>query len=233
MSSRLKKIFPQLRICLLLDSLYAQRHVLNICEKNKWKYIISFKEGSIPTVYEEFQALSKLQKEERQSQKKENIEQEFRWVTDIDYNGHLLNALELVEVKQYKRTGLEKGRKYFLWLTNFKVNKINCFQIANVGRMRWKIENEGFNEQKNGGYNLEHVFVHHYNAMKNFYILLQIGHLINQLFIKGSLVGKEMIAKYGSTKKIMEKLKAQFIHVYTDFSGLKDYLNMSIQIRFY
>ena len=120
-----------------------------------------------------------------------------------------------------------------MWLTNFRINKLNCYEIANYGgRLRWKIENEGYNEQKNGGYNLEHVYCRDYQAMKNFYILLQIGHLINQLFIKGSLIGQEMIHKYGSIKKIMERLKAQFIHIYTDFSGLEEYLKMSIQIRF-
>lgn len=234
LSSRLKKNFPQLRICILLDSLYAQRNVLSICENNKWRYIINFKEGSIPSVAEEFFALSKLQPENNQYLKKENIEQSLRWVTDIEYNGHSLYALDLVEVESYKRTGREKERRYFLWITDFKVNKLNCFQIANYGgRMRWKIENEGFNEQKNWGYNLEHVFAHHYNAMKNFYILLQLGHLINQLLIKGSLIPGKIIKKYGGIRELLKRLKAQFIYTYTDFTGWEEYLKKPIQIRFY
>jgi hypothetical protein len=234
LSTRLKKNFPQLKICLLLDSLYAQKNVLSICENNKWRYIINFKEGSIPSAAEEFKALSKLQKENNQYLKKENIEQSFRWVTEIEYNAHFLYALELVEVEFYKRTAQEKDRKYFLWLTDFKVNKLNCFQIANYGgRLRWKIENEGFNEQKNWGYNLEHVFAHHYNAMKNFYILLQLGHLINQLLIKGSLISGELIKKCGGIRELLKRLKAQFIYSYTDFNGLEEYLKMPVQIRFY
>jgi hypothetical protein len=53
---------------------------------------------------------------------------------------------------------------------------------ADSGRMRWKIENEGFNAQKNLGYELEHKFSRvSYPAMQNYYQLLQIAHMINQL----------------------------------------------------
>ena len=37
MAVRLKKRFPQLNICLLLDSLYAAAPVMNILKKYKWK----------------------------------------------------------------------------------------------------------------------------------------------------------------------------------------------------
>ncbi|MHB1377718.1 MAG: hypothetical protein ACYCXB_09940 [Candidatus Humimicrobiaceae bacterium] len=45
MAKRLKKRFPQLRICLLLDSLYAAAPVMDILKEYKWKYITTFKEG--------------------------------------------------------------------------------------------------------------------------------------------------------------------------------------------
>ena len=35
-----------------------------------------------------------------------------------------------------------------------------------AGRGRWKIENEGFNSQKNGIYNIEHLNSRNSNAMK-------------------------------------------------------------------
>ncbi|MFQ5907192.1 MAG: hypothetical protein ACE5JA_11565, partial [bacterium] len=44
---------------------------------------------------------------------------------------------------------------------NLKVDRYAYRQIANEGgRLRWKIENEGFNMRKNGGYNLEHTYSH-------------------------------------------------------------------------
>ena len=45
MAKRLKKRFPQLKICLLLDSLYAAGPVMDILKGYGWKYITTFKEG--------------------------------------------------------------------------------------------------------------------------------------------------------------------------------------------
>lgn len=67
-SEKLKKDFPQMRICLLLDGLFANKNVIITCKKNHWKYIITLKEGSIPTVYKEFEILKKLSPENRKEQ---------------------------------------------------------------------------------------------------------------------------------------------------------------------
>jgi hypothetical protein len=48
--------------------------------------------------------------------------------------------------------------------------------------MRWKIENEGFNVQKRGGYELEHAYTNHPNSAKVFYFLLQIAATTNAAF---------------------------------------------------
>ena len=56
--------------------------------------------------------------------------------------------------------------------------------LSRTGRLRWKIENEGFNTQKHLGYGLEHKYARvSWQAAKNYYQCLQIGHLINQLTI--------------------------------------------------
>ena len=56
--------------------------------------------------------------------------------------------------------------------------------LSATGRLRWKIENEGFNTQKHLGYALEHKYARvNWQAAKNYYQCLQIGHLINQLTV--------------------------------------------------
>ncbi len=65
LAPKIKKAFPQLKICLHIDSLYAAGTIINICRENKWTYIINFKEGSIPSVFEEFQSLLLLQTDNR------------------------------------------------------------------------------------------------------------------------------------------------------------------------
>ena len=62
------------------------------------------------------------------------------------------------------------------------MNQQNVVQVSSFGRLRWKIENEGFNTQKNGGYHLEHKFSRKsLTATKNYFQAFQIAHLINQL----------------------------------------------------
>jgi hypothetical protein len=69
-----------------------------------------------------------------------------------------------------------------VWLSSQPVNEKNIKNLADAGRNRWTIENEGFNTQKNGGFSLGHKFsrANTYSA-RNYYQCMQIAHLISQL----------------------------------------------------
>jgi hypothetical protein len=61
---------------------------------------------------------------------------------------HRVNAFQCQEVRGGQET-------FFAWITNFPVGPDTVVDLGNRGgRCRWKIENEGFNIQKNGGFNL-------------------------------------------------------------------------------
>src|SRR5699024_6143362 len=77
-------------------------------------------------------------------------------------------------------------KKTFTFITNIKVNNRNARKLVNAGRSRWKIENQGFNRQKNIRYHIEHASSRNYVAMKNHYLLTQITDILMQLFEKGS-----------------------------------------------
>lgn len=64
-----------------------------------------------------------------------------------------------------------------------KITEKNAYEIACVGRKRWKIENEGFNTQKNLRYDLEHANSHDANAQKNHYLITQIADIFRQLYV--------------------------------------------------
>lgn len=221
---RLKKNFPQLSICLLLDGLYAAGPVFDICKDNSWKYIITFKKGSMPGAYAEYMSLKPLYKETFKKAKNGEIKQSFNWVTDIAHQGHRLNVLECNESKTGKRTR-------FLWLTNLEISQYNFQQIAKGGRLRWKTENEGFNMQKNGGYNLEHAYSEDEFAAKNFYLLLQIAHTINQLMEKGSLLKGQVKKVFGCIRNIARKLLEDLRTKLIDPDQLQAELSVPFQIR--
>ena len=185
LAERLKTRFPRLPIFLSMDGLFAGGPTFDLCRRYGWKFMIVLKDDDLPSVNEEFDALSKLQPENRlawRTGKEAQIKQVFRWVDDIAYvdslkKEHTLSTIECLETKPDKE-GQKKTTK-FKWVTNCHVSSKNVTTLSNDGgRMRWKIENEGFNVQKKGGYELEHAYTNNPNSAKVFYLLLQIAHLL-------------------------------------------------------
>lgn len=183
---RFKKEFPRLPACFCADSLYACENFFARCHNSGWHYILRYKEGSIPTIADEYQRLKEIEKN-CQEQKLDDGVCWHDFVTDIDYNGHKINVAEYreernVKIKKGKRKGEEKKvTAGFLFLTNLPIRSNNAAALIESGRRRWKIENGGFNAQKKQGYFLEHLFSKNYQALKNHYYLIQIGHMISQV----------------------------------------------------
>ena len=98
------------------------------------------------------------------------------------------NNIEYSEVKREKRANVikyyEDGKEY-MWIVSFEITDKNSKEIIYFGRQRWRIENEGFNIQKNGTFDIEHVYSQNYNAIKAHYFFIQFAHTIRQLLEKG------------------------------------------------
>ena len=183
LAPKLKKKYPQLPICILADSLYTCEPILEICKKNNWKYLLRFKEGRIKTVAKEFDTLSKYNGESTDS---------CIWVNDIEYKKNTVNIIEAemdvaIDGEEPSKMNINKKEKKvtFLFMTNINITTKNADKIVEAGRSRWKIENEGFNDQKNNKYKIKHANSLNYNAMKNHYLITQIADILRQLFEKG------------------------------------------------
>lgn len=212
LAQKLKKAFPRLPVCIMGDSLYASERVFQICDNNEWKYLIRFKDGSIPTVATEFHLLK-----ERENQ---NCKDGVKWVNEIGYNKRLVNVAEFVVQE-------EQTERRFQWITNLEVTRRNAKLYAVTGRKRWKIENEGFNIQKNHRYDITHANSRNYNAMKNHYLLVQIADIILQLYEKAIPIIRELKK---TIKNISSDLLASFGRQLTkeDISGIKERTSLSI-----
>ena len=86
----------------------------------------------------------------------------------------------------------------FNYITDLKVNNLNIEDIVAMGRSRWKIENEGFNEQKNGTFCITHLCSRNENALRIHYYFIQFAHILRQLLEYGSILLRSMRLK---TKK--------------------------------
>ena len=209
LAGQLKKDFPQLPLCLCLDGLYANGTVIQTCQANHWKYFITFKEGSMPAVWKEYQTLLSLCTANCKHATPGGMRQELAWVENLEYvddqkRQHRFGAFEC-------REGGRQNRRLFAWITNFHLRADNVAMLANRGaRSRWKIENEGFNIQKNGGFNLEHAYSTGSWQIQNLYILLQIAHLILQLVERGSLLKADCKRLFGSIRNMARQLAESF-----------------------
>jgi hypothetical protein len=204
LAEKLKKQYPRLPVCILADGLYPYKNAFKICEDRGWKFIFVLQNGSLKSVQEEL-TMSRLRKPAAKYytiKKGWRIRDEYRYQTGIEYHKkYTLNWVQCIETRNKLKQKETKTKtktpqpqpppetSCFEYVTNIEVDKDNVRAIAWGGRLRWKIENEGFNTQKCGDYEMEHKYCRKsYNGLKNYYTLLQIAHAINQLIEKGKLV---------------------------------------------
>jgi hypothetical protein len=235
LARNLKAQFPQTRFCIGGDSLYACGPVFALCASFQWSYVLTFKEGRTPALWQEFQSLLKLCPENRLvTHLPDKTQQTFRWVNNLEHRDdqgrvHTVHALICVESGP-------AGKQTFAWVTDFRLKRNNVCAIASqAGRVRCNIENQGFNLQKNSGLNLEHAYSTDPDVMKAFYYLLQIAHLFLQMFEMGSLLRRlaqdfrtTPVGLFGSLKNIAKRLLECFRYFQL---GEEAFKNAPCQIR--
>jgi len=185
MLPRLKEEFPQQSIVHLLDAGYCNGPMFKAIDAVHHKFICCFKPGSIPTLYQEALTLCARNPQNKVVQtfgpKRHQTVRECTWVNNLEYEGLKLDFVMCKETADGNTTT-------FAWLTNFSVDRDNVIIIAQGGRLRWTIENEGFNEQKTG-YELEHFCdCKDLEVMTCLYLLLQVAHLFMQLLARSDLI---------------------------------------------
>ena len=203
LAGKLKKQYPRLPVCILGDGLYPNNTVFDICASNNWKYLLVLQDNSLKSIQEEL-VLTKRCKPVQESYKvKSNtrVSCQYRYMDNIPYYKHVLHWLQCIESKKKDVGSREKPDEEpkistFGYLTNIEPDAGNIIELTATARLRWKIENEGFNTQKHADYELEHKYCRKsYQGLKNYYTLLQIAHLINQLVEKSKLV-KQMLKEH-------------------------------------
>jgi hypothetical protein len=209
----LRSEFPQVRICLGGDGLYACGEGFQVAKDYKCDYIYTFQPGRLPALWEDFQGLLQLCPEQRvEWTTPQGVQQVYRWVNGLHYTDSAgrawtCNAIACTE------TDKDGKKSEWSWITSLDVSRETVVEVATRGgRERWRAENEGFNTQKNSGLNLEHAYSH--TCWAAYYFLLQIAHLLLQLVEKGSLLrqlaqeqGKRRAVElFGSLKNMAQRL---------------------------
>ncbi len=239
LAERLKQQFPQLPVCLTLDGLYAGGPTFARCERYGWKYLVVLQDKDLSTVHSEFESLIKLTPENHvrfSSGPQSAIHQDLGWVNEIAYvdSAQQEHRLAVLDCRETATTPAQPAKvTHYQWLTNFTVANANVIALANQGgRLRWKIENEGFNNQKHRGFELEHPYSHDRTASKVFYFLLQMAHLLFQLMEKGSLFRRAFPEGVGSSKNLAWRLLEAWRNWRGSAAELERLWTFRFQIRF-
>ncbi len=245
LTKRLKSRFPRLPICLLLDGLYAGGPTFQVCTDSDWKYLVVLREDDLPQLHRSFAAvIPHLPHQDKQvdlhevnsEHHTERLVQAYRWAEGLSYTDsqkrvHALNLIECQETRTDTRRQVTV--LHYKWITNFSLTSRNVDRLANQGgRLRWKIENEGFNAQKNSELKLEHAYSQDPTARKVFYLLLQLAHLLFQLMQQGSLLHQVFPAGLRTAKNLAFRLLEAWRNLSLSAS---DFLNLAagpFQIRF-
>ena len=216
LAEKIKKLYPRLPITIVGDALYANCPVMDICKARQWDFLLVIKEGVLKKLNEEIG----LRPDKKIHQGKGG---KLTYLKDLALGAHQLSWLKW-----------EEPCNSFSWITNMDIQRAEIgIKLQETGRMRWKIENEGFNTQKNLGYNLEHKYSRiDFNATKNYYQCMQIAHMIEQL----TLLAKDIkcLLSDGKTSiiKIGERLRNMLVYSEIKSNAIELLLKKRVQVRF-
>ena len=207
---RIKQEYPRLRICIQGDALYGAESIMEICRENDWQYIFTQKENRQRSVAENYNLL-----EEEDKTKRTGIGKEKGTGGYYNHMENLAGKKEIMNLYEYsyeKKTTNGNRKSRFQWITNIELSENNLEEMTEAGRGRWKIENEGFNNQKNGIYRIEHLNSRNNNAMKNHYLLTQIADILMQLYLAWCPLIKEIKQSIKNTSsRLLESFRRQTV----------------------
>jgi hypothetical protein len=153
------------------DSLYACGPFFARCRQARWSFVVTFKEGRLPDLWREFQALLRLVPNQGlREQLPDRTRRLYRWIEGLAYvdsegRPHTLNALLCEETLPPANAPPSPGSPIC------RSTGKTVLAVANQGgRLRSTIENEGFNVQKNSGLNLEHAYSLEWSKAKAYYL---------------------------------------------------------------
>ena len=183
--------------------------MINICKEYGWKYIFNLNDR-LRVVFKDF--IDYIEYYNDTTIKNYYLDKNYK------YRNHKFNIIKFIEEKNNKTTS-------FHYVTNLEVNDRNIKKIVMLGRNRWKIENQGFYNQKHRIFDITHLNSRNDTAMKNHYFFIQFVHVIRQLLEEGNLLTKSLKLKI---KEVSETLLNTLTSTISDLNDLET----NFQLRF-
>jgi len=200
---RLKRDYPRLPVCIQADNLYETQPIMELCARNGFHYVLTHKGSRQKNLHESYQLFC----ESELANKICRVGKEKGSAAYVNHVEKTVDRESISNIFEYRyaaetETG-EKKQIKFQWITDIELSEKNLEEMINAARGRWKIENEGFNNQKNGIYEIEHMNSRNSNAMKNHYLLTQIADIIMQLYLAWNPMRKAIKLSIKNTSSML------------------------------
>lgn len=209
----IRERFPKLKICLLLDSLYANGPVLDLCDELNFNYFIVREDGSMKTVGEDCDGLEKSSNhlvenhffEAFRDVQGNFIEKTYDFFNEVDYQGRKINIIRFQEKRDSidKSGGLKSEITRWEWVVKEQITRKNVAQKSSRARLRWEQEDQ-FNTAECRGFNMRHDYSRNSTAQMAWVVMLNIAIGLQHLFIYNTISVK--LRKKMSIRDFMKDL---------------------------
>jgi len=224
---------------IIMDGLYASGPVIAQCRRYRWEYIITLRDGSMPSFAEEAHSLMEYETSNRIETESDGRQQVITWANTVEYMISTNHYVELNVVRmeeswtEYRAvTGkpAEAKTATYQWISSTPLSRKNALYICILGRKRWFIENN-IKTEKHGGYGYEHYFSLDWDVNKAYYYFMKFGHFINVLLMSCEELSS-LVCALGGIGKFLEKVKQVFYGFVLDRESIRAAVMQPFRLRF-
>lgn len=210
---RLRQEHAKLQMTFGGDDIYSHEPMILAVRAARANFIFVAKPSSHIEMFREIAELEKIGGVEygdyQEQQGKKLLTTRYRIARQVPINGEGKTVVNFFEVWQEDQDG--KALYHNSWVTDLEVTKKNIARLVKKGRARWKVENEGFNVQKNGGYELEHNYGHgQHNLSMVFYLLNILAFTLHQILEITDALYQIAKKHEGGLRYLWQKLRTLF-----------------------
>jgi hypothetical protein len=212
---KLRKLFPRLKMHLLLDSLYATDPVFTLLNELHIGYSIVKKLKVLKSVGSDCEGLKILSEPIPSISEghRFNIHQIFRIFNDIPYKEHKLSIIQLDEYatkKPSKRFAKVLSKSsHWEWISSEYLTRGNVVKQSSQCRLRWG-EEDFFNTAENRGFNMNHDFSRAPHSQTIWFYLILIAMALSAILEHSSL---NLIFKKNTIRHVMEEMLRDLIYL--------------------
>jgi hypothetical protein len=174
--ARLRREHPQMALIVIGDDLYSHVPFVEQLQHLRQHYVLVAKPSSHPTLVAAVAAAEGTQQSQTgQWTEGSGARQRtytYRLVRQMPLA--LESTVRVTYVEVWEQTARGELLYHNSWITDLDVDAANVSVVVQIGRTRWKIENEQFNVHKNHGYELTHNYGHGQQTLSMVFYLLNL-----------------------------------------------------------